>query len=101
MAIGISTEARELGVALGRAVRHEPLVQELWVTARLDGVHLWLIVEPATDEDERRLFSMLDVLDVQFPNADFQLHVLNPTSYTIDVHDVVPPDAARIALPAA
>jgi hypothetical protein len=64
-------------------------------------VHLWLIVGPATDEDERRLFSMLEVLDARFPKTDFQLHILNPTSYTIDLHDVLPRDAAQIALPAA
>jgi len=96
VAIGIPTVASELGVALGHAVLNEPLAEEVWVSARLDGVHLWLIIGQANDEDERRLFRLLDVLDAQFPHADFQLHILNPASYTIDLHDVLPPDAARI-----
>src|SRR4051794_13145542 len=98
VAIGIPTVAAALGGALGRAVQHERLAQELWVTTRLDGVHLWLIVSQASDEDERRLFGLLEALDKQFPDADFQLHILNPASYTIDLHQVLPQDAAQIDL---
>lgn len=96
MAIVTPGSAVELGLALAKAALHEPLVQEIWVTARRDGVHLWLLIQYANDDEERRLFGLLDPLDAQFPGADFQLHMLNPASYTIDLHDVLPKDAAKI-----
>ena len=96
MAIRMPTGAGELGRVFAQAAQNEPLARELWVTTRRDGVHLWLLIEQAGDDDERRLFGLLDVLDGRFPEADFQLHVLNPASYTIDLHDVLPKDAEKI-----
>jgi len=90
------TGASELGRTFAEAAQNEPLAKELWVTARRDGVHLWLLIERAGDDEERRLFGLLDLLDERFPEADFQLHVLNPASYTIDLHDVLPKDATKI-----
>jgi hypothetical protein len=92
----MATVAGELGVALAEAAEHEPLAQEIWVTVRRDGLHFWLITGLADDDGERRLFGLLDVLDAQFPEADFQLHILNPASYTIDLHDVLPRDAQKL-----
>ncbi len=96
MAITMPTGASELGRTFAEAAQNEPLAKELWVTARRDGVHLWLLIERAGDDEERRLFGLLDLLDERFPEADFQLHVLNPASYTIDLHDVLPKDAEKI-----
>lgn len=95
MATTIPTAAA-LGQTFAQAARNEPLAQELWVTTRRDGVHLWLLIERSGDDEERRLFELLDVLDERFPDADFQLHILNPASYTIDLHDVLPGDAKKI-----
>jgi hypothetical protein len=96
VAITMPTNAGELGRAFAQAAQNEPLAQEVWVTMRRDGVHLWLLVEQAGDDEERQLFGLLDVLDDRFPEADFQLHILNPASYTIDLHDVLPRDAEKI-----
>jgi len=101
MAIRTPTGASDLGRAFVRAAQHDPLVKELWVTTRRDGVHLWLLIDRASDEEERRLFGLLGVLDEQFPKADVQLHLLNPASYTIDLHDVLPRDAKKIFAHAA
>ena len=62
MATTLTTSARELGQTLAQAVQSEPLAQEIWVTTRRDGVHLWLLTQQATDEDERRLFGLLELL---------------------------------------
>ncbi len=96
MATTLTTGASELGMTLAQAAQNEPLAHEIWVTIRHDGVHLWLLTQRATDEDERRLFGLLELLDARFPDADFQLHILNPASYTVDLHDVLPRDAEKI-----
>lgn len=101
VAIVTPTSAGELGRTLAQAAQNDPLTRELWVTTRRDGVHLWLLIDRAGDDDERRLFGLLDLLDERFPNADFQLHILNPASYTIDLHDVLPKDAQKIFARAA
>jgi hypothetical protein len=101
VAIVVPTDAGGLGQTFAQAARNDPLVKELWVTTRRDGVHLWLLIERAGDDEERRLYGLLDVLDEQFPEADFQLHVLNPASYAIDLHDVLPGDAEKIFSQAA
>ena len=96
MAIKIPASADELGRVFAQAAQHEPLVMELWMTTRRDGVHLWLLIERAGDDEERRLYGLLDVLDERFLEADVQLHVLNPVSYTTDVRQVLPRDAKKI-----
>jgi hypothetical protein len=96
VAIGTTADAGKLGRVFAQAAQDEPLVKELWTTTRRDGVHLWLLIDQVGDEEERRLFGLLDVLDERFPDADVQLHILNPASYTIDLHDVLPRDATKI-----
>lgn len=101
MVIVTPAGARELGATFAQAIQNEPLARELWMTTRPDGVHLWLLIDQADDEDERRLFGLLDILDERFPDADFQLHILNSASFTIDLHDVLPRDAEKITAHAA
>jgi hypothetical protein len=96
VAIRVSTNAGDLEQLFAQAAQHEPLARELWVTTRQDGVHLWLLIEQADDDEERRLFGLLDVLDKRFPGVDVQLHILNPSSFTIDLHDALPRDAMKI-----
>jgi hypothetical protein len=96
VAIRTSTDAGKLARTFAQVAQNEPLARELWVTTRRDGVHLWLLIDQADDEDERRLFGLLDLLDERLPDSDFQLHILNPASYKIDLHDVLPTDAVKI-----
>jgi hypothetical protein len=96
VATRLTISASELGLTLAQAAENEPLAQEISVTTRRDGVHLWLLTQRATDEDERRLFGLLEPVDARFPDAAFQLHILNPASYTVDLHSVLPKDAEKI-----
>jgi hypothetical protein len=96
VAINVPTNAEELGRTFTQVARKNPLTKEVWLTVRRDGVHLWLLVEHATDDDERKMYRLLDHLDEHCSDMDFQLHILNPASYTIDLHDVLPRDAKKL-----
>jgi hypothetical protein len=94
--------AREIGTVFAERARREPLVRELWVTSEQDGVHLWLLIEPTEDDDaERALYNLIDVLVEQYPDADYQMHVLNPVDYTADPRESLPFAAEQISLDAA
>jgi hypothetical protein len=94
--------AREIGTVFAARAREESIARELWVTSERDGVHLWLLIDPIEDDDaERALYGLLDVLDGPFPDADFQLHVLNPLTYTADPRESLPSYAEPIPLRAA
>ena len=94
--------AREIGRVFAARVRKESIARELWVTSERDGVHLGLLIDSIEDDDaERALYGMLDVLDAPFPEADFQLHVLNPLMYTADPREALPAYAENIPLHAA
>jgi hypothetical protein len=101
MAVAARVSASELGRTFAQAVQDEPVVTELWVTTRRDAIHLWLLIDDAGDDEERALYGLLHLLDERFPDADFELHVLNRASYTIDLHDVLPSDAEKIFARAA
>jgi hypothetical protein len=96
VAINVPTDAKELGRTFTQVARNNPLTQEVWLTVRRDGVHLWLLIQHATDDDERQLYRLLDHLDERYSDTDFQLHILNPASYTIDLHEVLPRDAKKL-----
>jgi hypothetical protein len=102
MTVTRQSTAREIGTVFAARVREESIARELWVTSERDGVHLWLLIDPIEDDDaERELYGLLDVLDEPFPDADFQLHVLNPLTYTSDPRESLPLYAERIPLRAA
>jgi hypothetical protein len=102
MAITRQPTAQEIGTVFAARVRQEPIARELWVTAEQDGVHLWLLIDPIEDDAaQRELYGLLDVLYEPFPTADFQLHVLNPLSYTRDPRESLPGWAEQIPLHAA
>ena len=101
MAITSSITAQQVGQALAEAVRDEPRISELWVTMWPDAVHVWLIVEPITSQEQRRLYLLTDVLYERFPGTPAMLHVLNPRNYRGDVHVSLPADATQISLESA
>jgi hypothetical protein len=96
VAIIVPTNVEDLGRAFTQVARNNPLTQEIWLTVRRDGVHLWLLIQHATDDDERQMYRLLDPLDEHFSDTDFQLHILNPASYTVDLHEVLPRDARKL-----
>ena len=102
MTITRQPTAREIGTVFAARARQESIVREMWVTDERDGVHIWLLIDPIEDHDaELNLYGLLAVLDEPFPAADFQLHVLNPLTYTSDPRESLPADAEPIPLRAA
>ena len=61
-----------------------------------EGYHLWLLLREADAAEERALYRLLNILDQQFSDIDFQLHLLNPSRYTIPIYEVLPKDARKI-----
>ncbi|MDP8961711.1 MAG: hypothetical protein M3N32_08880 [Actinomycetota bacterium] len=98
MSVATSGPRHEMERALAEVVRGEPVVSGLWTTSDHEGLHFWLTVDPIDAEAERSLYELTDVLDQRFPDADFQLHVLNPRHYTVSVRDVVPAGAVEVPL---
>jgi hypothetical protein len=85
MAITRRPTARDIGTVFAERASQEPVVRELWVTEENHGVHLWLLIDPIDDDDaERALYGLTEVLYERFPEADFQMHVMNPRDYTAD-----------------
>ena len=72
------------------------LGRQIALALAAEGVHLWLLIERSSDDEELRLYCLLDLLDERYPAADVQLHVLNPASFTIDLHEALPQDAEKI-----
>jgi hypothetical protein len=90
--------AMQLGTALAEAARREPTVEELWVSAQLDGVHLWLVTASIDMATERSLHRLAGLLYDRFQTADFQLHILNPRHYGGDARRALPHQAEQIPL---
>jgi hypothetical protein len=101
MALTIETYAQQLGRVLAKAASREPLVEELWVSTRTDGVDLWLVTQPIELSAQRDLHHLADVLYERFNRPDFQMWILNPSHFRGDVHRAVPQGAVQIPLHAA
>ena len=101
MAITGHSTAREIGAVFAERASREPLARELWVSIDTEepGFHLWLLIDANEDFDaQRALYDLVYVLDERFPDSDFQLHILNPLSYTRDPRESLPRDAEHIPL---
>ena len=99
MARPSESEARKIATVFAARAREESIVREFWVSVENGGVHLWLLIDPIEhDDEELKLYGLVDVLDERFPEADFQLHVLNPRGYTDDLRDSLRGDAQFIPL---
>ena len=98
MAVAASDTRHEMERTLAEVAGREPVVSGLWVTADHEGLHFWLMTDPIDAETERRLYELADALDERFPDATFQLHVLNPRHYTGSARDAVPAGAAEVPL---
>src|SRR4051812_25248508 len=99
MAVTRQPTAREFGEVFAERASQEPLVRELWVTEEYHAVHLWLLIDPIKDADaERELYGLIDVLYDHFPEAAFEMHVMNPLEYTADPRRSLRHDAEQIPL---
>lgn len=96
MAISTNAIAEQIGRAFAAEVAVRPSVGEIWVSTGETSIHLWLLAREIDAEEERNLYRVLGVLDTQFGDVYFQLHILKPSSYSIALHDVLPKDAKKI-----
>ena len=94
--MAISANAEQIGRTFASEVAGRPSVAEIWVSTGESSVHLWLLAREIDAEEERSLYRRLEVLDTRFRDANFQLHILKPSRYTIALHDVLPRDAQKI-----
>ena len=92
----MNANAEQIGRTFASEVAGRPSVAEIWVSSSRNGVHLWLLAREIDAEEERSLYRRLEVLDPQFGDVDFQLHILKPSRYSIALHDVLPKDAKKI-----
>jgi hypothetical protein len=98
VALTTDTYAQQLGRVYAKAIKDEPLIEELWLTTWQDGVHLWLITPQIDMQDERRLHAYTRVLYDTFKKADFTVHVMNPLHFRGEIRDALPKDAAQFPL---
>jgi len=98
MAVTKKVTAQDLGRAFAKIVRDEPIIHELWVSDHKPEVHFWLVVDPLDMDTQHRLYYLLDPLYARFPDADFQMHVLNPEEHRGDIHLAIPSFADQIPL---
>jgi hypothetical protein len=98
VALTTQTYAEQLGRVLAEAARGEPVVEELWVSTRPDGVDLWLVTQRIDPGVEHELHGLADVLYERFDGADFLVYVVNPCHFGGDVHQVLPRHAVQIPM---
>jgi hypothetical protein len=96
VAVALNSGADELGQTFATVIADRRSVAGLWVSTSSEGYHLWLLVHEADADEERHLYRSLNILDQQFSNVDFQLHILNPSRYTIPVNELLPSNARKI-----
>ena len=98
MAIAPYETRREMGRTLAEAVGPNPVFEGLWTSTDHDGVHFWLVTLPIDVDEEYRLYGLMDVLDERYPDADFQVHVLNQRYFTGPARNAVPKRAEQVSI---
>jgi len=96
MAIATEITPHELGRIFAEAVGADERAAGLWASADLDGLHLWLVVEPMELDAERHFHELADVLYERFPDLIFEVHILNPRNYAEGAETAVPEMAEKI-----
>jgi hypothetical protein len=98
MVVRQSIDVETLGRHLAVLLRSDATVRELWVSARSGIAEFWIATAPIDMQVQRELYGTVSRLHDQFPDALFDVHVLNPYNFengTI-VRNVIPASARRI-----
>ena len=84
MAIQDRTVARQVAHCFAEAIRNEPAVKQLWVWGKLghvepgrEAVDLWVFLDSADDEAERRIVRAASLLHERFPHINVMVHLTN------------------------
>ncbi len=90
---------RRLSAALAGA---DGIVQGLWMTTSRGAVTFWILTGPIDTVMQQSLYERSTILYDDFPEAVFDVHVLNPDWFEGgDALSALPPAAQPIALSAA
>lgn len=94
-----SVDEYELVSTFVEMLRHEPSVLKMWVSRHRGVVSFWLLTTPIEISGERRLYHLGGELFDRFPDALFQVHLLNPRFYDeLIPEEILPKGAKEIAL---
>ncbi|HZS01164.1 MAG TPA: hypothetical protein VFE37_20770 [Chloroflexota bacterium] len=101
MALKSDVRPEELGRGLQDALAEaSDVVKGLWLTAHRGAVSFWILTAPIDAATQRALYERTNVLYERFPQAEFDVHVLNPEWFAgADPLSALPRDAKRL-LPA-
>lgn len=99
MAIADQLTAYDMGHTFAEAIRGEQAVRQLWVRRHRGYLELWLLTAPTEPEIERQLYAAGVDLQREFPDADIDLHILNPRyADERELAEMIPPDAEKVPL---
>ena len=104
MATTKQATAQEIGRALAEALRHEAIVEGVWVDEVEDGVDLWILTQPNDDRDtEHRIYEIGVEVRRRFPDRGVSFSVINPVDWlpgTEFFGAVIPPSACQVEVAA-
>jgi len=80
------------------AINGDDSVLGVWVRDTMCGVEIVTVTEPLDGDAERWLFRIQGELIREFPDANVQLAVYNPSFFTGDPFELVPTDAQPVSL---
>jgi|SRR3954447_12376454 len=102
MALKSEMRPEELGRRLQEALAETgDIVDGLWMTIQRGAVSFWILTAPIDAATQRGLYERTSVLYERFPQAEFDVHVLNPEWFAgTDPTLALPSDAKRL-LPSA
>jgi hypothetical protein len=98
MAVKSSVRPDELGRRLSEALGTlGETVKGLWMTVHRGGVSFWILTPPIDAATQRALYERTAVLYEHFPQAEFDVHVLNPEWFDgVDPMGALPQDAKQL-----
>jgi hypothetical protein len=102
MAITDDTRAAALARGFSALLAGAEGVRGLWITTNRGAVTFWVLTDPLDLERHERIYERSASLYDQFPDALFDVHVLNPEWFEGgNALSALPPDARQIVLPEA
>lgn len=103
MVVDRKPTVESMGKAYAALLRDDHSVRELWVTEDCEGFIVSMLTDEIDADHERRLYSLANQVQQQFPDALFEVHVNNLRNYTLPTIDelrrhVLPADARQVPL---
>jgi len=72
-------------------------IEGLWMTVHHGAVSFWILTPPIDAATQRALYERTSLLYERFPQAEFDVHILNPEWFVgADPASALPRDAKRL-----